>query len=181
MVNIFDTKPGSIKPDSESDVDTDFEISRHSIEKRFRGPAEGKPSSQKKVLIMLIGLMFVMGVAIEYIGAHRRKLRDELPIPFADKAFARQSTILQVGGEDIAVILENPEITWYEKMFCIGYRKSSFCSSKPLHPLISYYESHYGMEYNKLRQKTGRAPLVETRTPGTSTEKADLKPALLGQ
>lgn len=29
----------------------------------------------------------------------------------------------------------NPELTWYERAFCLGFQRSSFCSYRFLHPL----------------------------------------------
>lgn len=36
---------------------------------------------------------------------------------------------------------ENPQMSWYEKLFCRGYQRSFMCSFRLLHPLKSQFEA----------------------------------------
>ena len=36
----------------------------------------------------------------------------------------------------------NPQMTWYERLLCRGYQRSSFCSYRMLHPFKDVFEEH---------------------------------------
>ena len=62
--------------------------------------------------------------------------------------------IASYGGDakafEIPYKLTNPELSWWQKIACLGYRKASFCSSKPMHPLAKYLEEAHGIDYSSL-------------------------------
>ena len=66
-------------------------------------------------------------------------------------------------------LYQNPHMTWYERLLCRGYQRSSFCSYRLLHPFKAVFEEN-GIRIEERPAKTGviryRGPLPGHKTFG---------------
>jgi len=64
-------------------------------------------------------------------------------------------------------IYDNPNMTWYEKYFCRGYQRASFCSYRLLHPFKEVFDDH-GIKVKESPPKKNvihyRGPLPKNRS-----------------
>lgn len=146
----------------------DKETSSSLVERRSRSEFLGKS-------LFVVCAIVVLSVVMDYIMANRR-----VSVDGKYSGLISDGQYVQFGGDGAHQLLENPNLSWAQKNFCTGYKKSSACSNKPLHPLYQYYveEKLKNVSAEDLRTKYGLNP-QETKTPGKISEQAHLKSKLL--
>ena len=78
---------------------------------------------QKMAVLGIAGVMILISLISSFGGSSGPKTASNVPAVAAD-------------GQ-IVPKYRNPQLSWYEKLFCRGYQKSWFtCSSRMLHPSL---------------------------------------------
>lgn len=82
------------------------------------------------LVILVLGGVFTFLNIVESIKAPS----DDKPLGPVKHTY---TSVDEMTGEvrEIESTRKNPEMTWYEKLFCRGYQRSTACSYRLLHPL----------------------------------------------
>ena len=128
--------------------------------------------------IIFTGVFIVIFAISDYVYQNRRaKIEAATTIDSGD---GKPGQDFVFGGTAADHVLENPHLSWFDDTFCTGYRKSSSCSNKPLHPMYKYFveEALKDVSPEQLDRHYGISP-KETRIPGKRTEQVHARPQIL--
>lgn len=135
-----------------------------------------RPRFKTKVTLMLIGAACVISPVYEYVSSYEARnvsSRPSIDTLITDEHFAlvedlssldenrlralqkNDKNFPQVDPELLKSRIYNPEISWFQRNFCIGYRRSTGCSEKALHPMVQYMESQ-GLTYQEWQEMHGQ-------------------------
>ena len=130
--------------------------------------------------IIFISAFIVLYSLSDYVYRYRRAKIE--PVTLIDAINKKSDGMTVWGGPAADQVLENPHISWFDSIFCIGYRKATSCSNKPLHPMYKYFveESLKIVPPEQLYKEYGISP-KETRVPGKTTEQVHARPQLLNR
>lgn len=133
-------------------------------------------SRNRKSILVIISLCVIAFAVGDIASKYRPDRRDNIDLPMGEEELITQ-VFKDYGLSERSRSqqrLKNPEISWWENMFCLGYKKASICSEKPLHPRIVFWEEMHGEDFETYRREHGR-PLEKTRIPGKTEDNLPLK------
>ena len=116
--------------------------------------------SQHMAILVFAGIMIFFSIVGSIKNAFRGKEEPQA---------APQGTFQETGIPRY----KNPELSWYEKIFCRGYQRAGFCSYRLLHPFASLLAENNVKLPEEPPEHTGvidyRGPLPSQKLSGRTT------------
>ena len=170
--NELDIKPSNV-----------IEIRPESSVTQDLGAGTDKKSKVSKYLLITISFIAIIVIPLVASSVNKEKEKVlqnkvENELSSIHNLIENQQPKENFGATLAKTQLVNPELSWFQRTFCRGLRRSLWlCPDDPIHPYVDYMRDAYGVEYKDWLKQHG-VKQNRNKIPGTTSIQASLKSQL---